>query len=159
MITKLPVTKYFYFSKTNSIQQVVGNYSNDYDVQCQLDACKTYPVITDSERGEMICGGCGVLLVQNMADSSHENTGYIPEGFAKSARTGPATSLTIFDMGLSTVMGMDKDSTGKALPGKTKYEFKRLRMWDQRSKSKKDCQVKQGVYFTVWNEDKIRNSK
>ncbi len=120
---------------------MVGNYSNDYDVQCQLDACKTYPVITDSERGEMICGGCGVLLVQNMADSSHENTGYTLEGFAKSARTGPATSLTIFDMGLSTVMGMDKDSTGKALPGKTKYEFKRLRMWDQRSKSKKTARL------------------
>ena len=120
---------------------MVGNYSNDYDVQCQLDACKTYPVITDSERGEMICGRCGVLLVQNMADSSHENTGYTPEGFAKSARTGPATSLTIFDMGLSTVMGMDKDSTGKALPGKTKYEFKRLRMWDLRSKSKKTARL------------------
>jgi len=29
---------------------VVVNYSSDYDVKCQLDTCKTYPVITDSER-------------------------------------------------------------------------------------------------------------
>ena len=105
---------------------MVGNYSNDYDVQCQLDACKTYPVITDSERGEMICGGCGVLLVQNMANSSHENTGYTPEGFAKSARTGPATSLTMHDRGLSTVIGTNKDFSGNALSSKTKYEFSRL---------------------------------
>jgi len=119
---------------------VVGNYSNDYDVECQLDACKTYPVITDSERGEIICGGCGILLVHNMANS-YESTGYTLEGFAKLARTGPATSLTIFDKGLSTMMGTDKDSTGKALPGKTKYEYKRLRMWDQRSKSKNTARL------------------
>jgi transcription initiation factor TFIIIB Brf1 subunit/transcription initiation factor TFIIB len=47
---------------------VLGNYSNDYDVKCQLDTCKTYPAITDSERGEIFCGGCGLVLVDNMSD-------------------------------------------------------------------------------------------
>ncbi len=55
----------------------------------------------------------------------------------KNARTGPGTSLTMFDKGLSTVIGSDKDSTGKSLSSKTKYEFNRLRTWDQRSKSRK----------------------
>jgi len=55
---------------------VVENYSNDYDVKCQLDTCKTYPAITDSERGEIVCGGCGLILLQNMADASYENNGY-----------------------------------------------------------------------------------
>jgi transcription initiation factor TFIIB len=116
---------------------VVANYSNDYDVKCELDTCKTYPAISDSERGEIVCGGCGLILLQNMADSSHESNGYTQEEFMKLARTGPATSLTMFDKGLSTVIGTNKDSTGKALSGKTKYEFKRLRLWDQRSKSRK----------------------
>ena len=115
---------------------MIENYSNDYDVKCQLDTCKTYPAITDSERGEIVCGGCGLILVQNMTDASYENKGYSQEEFMKLARTGPATSLTMYDKGLSTVIGTNKDSTGKTLSSKTKYEFNRLRTWDQRSKSR-----------------------
>jgi len=115
---------------------VVVNYSSDYDVKCQLDTCKTYPVITDSERGEIVCGGCGLILVQNIADTSYENSSYTLEGFMKLTRTGPATSLTMYDKGLSTVIGANKDFSGNALSSKTKYEFNRLRTWDQRSKSR-----------------------
>jgi transcription initiation factor TFIIB len=120
---------------------VLGNYSNDYDIKCQLDTCKTYPAITDSERGEIFCGGCGLVLVDNMSDISHENNGYSSEDFMKMARTGPATSLTMNDRGLSTVIGTNKDSTGKAISGKTKYEFNRLRTWDQRSKSRQTASL------------------
>jgi len=120
---------------------VVENYSNDYDVKCQLDTCKTYPAITDSERGEIVCGGCGLILLQNMADASYENNGYTSEDFMKMSRTGPASSLTMNDRGLSTVIGNNKDSTGKALSSKTKYEFNRLRTWDQRSKSRKTASL------------------
>ncbi|MDH3780650.1 MAG: transcription initiation factor TFIIIB [Nitrosopumilus sp.] len=120
---------------------MVENYSNDYDVECQLDTCKTYPAITDSERGEIFCGGCGLVLVDNMSDISHENNGYSSEDFMKMARTGPATSLTMNDRGLSTVIGTNKDSTGKAISGKTKYEFNRLRTWDQRSKSRQTASL------------------
>jgi transcription initiation factor TFIIB len=116
---------------------VIENYSNDYDVKCQLDTCETYPAITDSERGEIVCGGCGLILLQNMSDISHENNGYSQESFMKLARTGPATSLTMNDRGLSTVIGTNRDSTGKPISSKTKYEFNRLRTWDQRSKSRK----------------------
>ncbi|QLH03892.1 transcription initiation factor TFIIIB [Nitrosopumilus oxyclinae] len=120
---------------------MVENYSNDYDVKCQLDTCKTYPAITDSERGEIVCGGCGLILLQNMADASYENSGYSSENFMKLSRTGPATSLTMNDRGLSTVIGSNKDSTGKTLSSKTKYEFNRLRTWDQRSKSRKTASL------------------
>ena len=120
---------------------MVENYSNDYDVKCQLDTCKTYPAITDSERGEIVCGGCGLILLQNMADASYENNGYSSENFMKLSRTGPATSLTMNDRGLSTVIGTNRDSTGKSLPSKTKYEFNRLRTWDQRSKSRKTASL------------------
>ena len=115
---------------------MVAYYSSDYDVKCQLDTCKTYPVITDSERGEVFCGGCGLVLVQNLDDTSHDTRSYSSEEFMKNARTGPGTSLTMFDKGLSTVIGSDKDSSGNRLSSKTKFEFNRLRTWDQRSKSR-----------------------
>ena len=138
---------------------MVENYSNDYDVECQLDTCKTYPAITDSERGEIFCGGCGLVLVDNMSDISHENNGYSSEDFMKMARTGPATSLTMNDRGLSTVIGTNKDSTGKSISGKTKYEFNRLRTWDQRSKSRQTASLSKAFHKASWNEDKTRNPK
>jgi len=115
---------------------VEAYYSSGYDVKCQLDTCKTYPVVTDSDRGEVFCGGCGLVLVQNLDDTSHENRSYSSEDFMKNARTGPATSLTMFDRGLSTVIGTNKDFSGNSLSSKTKFEFNRLRTWDQRSKSR-----------------------
>ena len=120
---------------------MIEDISNSHDVKCQLDACKAYPTITDSERGEIVCGGCGLILLQNMTDASYGNGGYSQEDFMKLSRTGPATSLTMNDRGLSTVIGANKDSTGKALPSKTKYEFNRLRTWDQRSKSRKTASL------------------
>jgi transcription initiation factor TFIIB len=133
---------------------VVVNYSSDYDVRCHLDACKTYPTVTDSNRGEMFCGGCGLVLLQNMPDTSHENNGYTQEDFMKLARTGPASSLTMHDKGLSTVMSANKDSSGNALSSKTKFEFKRLRMWDQRSKSRNTATLSKA--FTLLNAMKTK---
>ncbi len=133
---------------------MLGNYYSDYDAKCELDTCKTYPAITDSERGEIVCGGCGLVLVQNMSDASYENNGFTQESFMKLARTGPATSLTMHDRGLSTVIGTNNDSTGKALSGKTKYEFNRLRMWDQRSKSKNLATLSKA--FTLMNTIKTK---
>ena len=133
---------------------MLEEYSNNYDVECQLDTCKTYPAITDSERGEIVCGGCGIILVQSMSDVSYENHGHTPESFMKQSRTGPATSLTMFDQGLSTVIGTNRDSTGKALPHKTKYEFNRLRTWDQRSKSKNTVTLSKA--FTLLNGMKTK---
>ncbi len=133
---------------------MLENYSNEYDVKCQLDTCKTYPIITDSERGEMFCGGCGLVLVQNIADTSHESNGYSQEDFMKLTRTGPATSLTMHDKGLSTVIGVNKDFSGNALSSKTKYEFNRLRIWDQRSKSQSTAALSKA--FTLLNGMKTK---
>ena len=115
---------------------MVKNYPSQYDVKCELDTCKTYPVITDSERGEIFCGGCGLVLLQKLEDSTHESHGYTQEEFMTQTRTGPATSLTMNDKGLSTVIGKDVDSTGHAISNRTKQTFSRLRIWDQRSKSR-----------------------
>ena len=92
--------------------------------------------------------------MQNLSDSSHENNGYTQKDFMKLARTGPATSLTMNDSGLSTVIGTNKDSTGKAVSSKTKYEFNRLRTWDQRSKSRNTATLSKA--FTLMNGIKTK---
>ena len=133
---------------------VVENYFVDYDVKCKLDACKTYPTVTDYDRGELVCGGCGLILLQNMTDVSYESNGHSQEDFMRLKRTGPATTLTMFDKGLSTVIGSDKDSSGTKLSRKTRFEFNRLRTWDQRSKSRKTVNLSKA--FTLLHAMKTK---
>jgi len=133
---------------------VVQNYFNKFDVKCKLDACKTYPIITDSESGEVLCGGCGLVLVQNMADFSHESHGYTQEEFLTQSRTGPPTSLTMHDKGLSTIIGNNVDSSGHKLSSRTKFDFVRLRVWDNRSKSKNTAALSKA--FTLLNGMKTK---
>jgi transcription initiation factor TFIIB len=106
------------------------------------------------ERGEMFCGGCGLVLVQNLPDMSYESQGYTQEEFMSQARTGPATSLTMHDKGLSTVIGNDVDSSGHALSSKTKLVFGRLRQWDKRSKSRTTSALSRA--FTLLNGMKTK---
>jgi len=133
---------------------VVQNYSSEYDVKCRLDACKTYPAVTDSERGEVLCGGCGLILVQNMVDQSQDSRGYTQEEFMTQTRTGPPLSLTMNDRGLSTVIGNNVDSTGKSLSSKNKLTFVRLRLWDKRSRSRSTYSLSKA--FTQLNAMKTK---
>ena len=133
---------------------MVQYYSSEYDVKCKIDKCKTFPVITDLERGEVLCGGCGLVLLQNIPDLSYENHGYTQEEFMTQTRTGPATSLTMHDQGLSTVIGSDIDSSGNRLSSKTKLTFSRLREWDKRSKSRTTSSLSKA--FTILNAMKTK---
>jgi len=133
---------------------VIQNFPRVIDVKCELDTCKTYPIVTDSERGEVYCGGCGLVLLQNMEERSHESNGYTQEEFMTQTRTGPAMSLTMHDKGLSTVIGKNVDSTGRAISNATKFAFNRLRTWDQRSKSRSTASLSKA--FTQLNAMKTK---
>ncbi|MFB3096875.1 MAG: transcription initiation factor IIB family protein [Nitrosopumilaceae archaeon] len=115
---------------------MVKKFFKDNNVKCDEDSCNSQPTITDTERGEMFCGGCGLVLTEKIEDENPEHTSYTREEYLTQTRTGPATSLTMHDRGLSTVIGQNKDSSGHALSGRAKAAFYRLRTWDQRTKSR-----------------------
>lgn len=109
-------------------------------------SCPASAAITDPVRGEIICGGCGLVLVQRLEeahgwDGSDIGGGGASQGaaaaYALGGAPGPAGSLTMHDRGLSTVMGRDVDSGGRPLPAAARRSIDRLRVWDQRSRSKR----------------------
>ena len=106
------------------------------DANCKLDTCGIYPKVTDVERGEILCSGCGQVLLQKIETSSSESHAYTQEEFLTQTRTGAPISLSMHDKGLSTIIGKNVDSYGKPLTWNNKSIFKRLRTWDSRSKSK-----------------------
>jgi transcription initiation factor TFIIB len=75
------------------------------------------------------------VLAEKTPVYGHESQFTSEEYFEKS-RSGGKSSLTINDMGLSTVIGKaNKDASGNSISGGMKQTLDRLRIWDDRSKS------------------------
>src|SRR5229473_6873435 len=82
------------------------------------------PLITDSIRGEIFCGSCGLVLVDKVEDSGPEQYSFTLEQYNQRSRTGIGSALSIDDKGLSTVIGsQDKDAAGNSISSSTKYTF------------------------------------
>lgn len=97
--------------------------------------CLYKKIVTDDATGELFCSKCGFVLNDRPADTRAEWRSFSNEEQSR-ARTGSGTTLTMHDMGLSTVISTsNKDSTGKPLAASVKSSIDRLRTWDNRTQT------------------------
>lgn len=99
---------------------------------CKLKNCVMTKLITDNENGETVCISCGSVQEEKLYNHNEVHTHSFEE-FMDQTRTGPKNSLTMYDKGMNSVIG-DRDSNGKSLTAFNKSNFRRLRLWDNRSK-------------------------
>jgi len=104
--------------------------------KCQLDNCIEKNLITDTNNGEIFCADCGTIIKEKMHTVNDANT-YNLEDFMNKSQFGGKQSLAMYDKGLNSMIGKNKDATGKSLSSATKSQFRRLRIWDSRSKTRK----------------------
>ena len=105
--------------------------------QCKETKCKKGPVITDNFSGEEICSVCGLVLMEKIESSGPEYTAHDMSEFVTKTRSCAGQSLAMSDMGLPTMIdSTNRDATGNSLSSYMKNTFGRLRIWDNRSKSK-----------------------
>jgi transcription initiation factor TFIIB len=91
--------------------------------------------VLDENSGELVCNMCGIVSSENRESNGREWRSFVNDGVDKS-RVGAGTSITIHDMGLSTIIGTaNKDATGKPLSSSMKKSIDRLRTWDSRSQA------------------------
>jgi transcription initiation factor TFIIB len=96
----------------------------------EILSCNESIVITDFETGEMFCQSCGKILQEKITDERKERGSFTQDEHAP-------TSLTMHDMGLSTIIGKSNhDFVGKPLGYEMKQSMKRMRLWDSRSQTK-----------------------
>lgn len=89
---------------------------------------------TDPYAGEQLCGSCGFVYAEKMEESGPEWR--IRSDETDRSRVGAGTSLTMHDMGLSTIIGnTDKDASGNRLKSSMKSMVKQLRLWDSRTQA------------------------
>ena len=78
-------------------------------------ACNKTSLVVDHTSGELLCSVCGIVISENRESVDPEWRSFANDGADKS-RVGSGTSITIHDMGLSTMIGAaNKDATGKPL--------------------------------------------
>jgi len=96
----------------------------------EILSCSESIIITDSETGEMICQSCGRILQEKITDTKKESVLFTQDQHM-------STSLTMHDMGLSTIIGKSNhDFVGKPLGYEMKQSMKRIRLWDSQSQTK-----------------------
>jgi transcription initiation factor TFIIB len=92
-------------------------------------------IITDPESGEIICNGCGMIVLDRIQNINQpEWRAFSNEERNDRSHTGIPTSLAIHDMGLATIIGRsDRDASGRKIDAETHTTMQRLRTWDSRA--------------------------
>jgi len=95
--------------------------------------CGSEHLVRDYERGELVCGDCGIVISDQIIDQGPEWRAFDSAQNEQRARTGAPMTMMIHDKGLSTEIGWkNKDSYGKSIPTRNRAQMYRLRKWQRR---------------------------
>jgi len=95
-------------------------------------ACNS-SVVDDTENGERICSGCGIVMEEHMEDHGPEAKSNSLEDKMKLARATGQTSYSQHDLGITTEISIGStDFSGKKINAETASQMHRLGKWHQR---------------------------
>ena len=121
--------------------------------------CGNPNLIEDRDRGEIVCGACGLVIHENVMDEGPEWRAFTQEEKRQRNRVGTPISLSVHDKGLSTVIDrVNRDAFGRQLPTSTRLQMLRLRKWQIRARvhSSVDRNLAQAMAELDRLSDKIR---
>ncbi|MFW6110828.1 MAG: transcription initiation factor IIB [Thermoproteota archaeon] len=92
--------------------------------------CGRSNLIQGYDTGEIICGGCGLVVRDQLMDKGPEWRAFTKQETMERSRVGLPISYSLFDKGLSTSIGdVNRDAHGRRLPLRTRVQMWRLRKW------------------------------
>jgi len=91
----------------------------------------------DPTRGEIICAKCGLVLEEEMIDTSPEWRAFDEEQMSRRTRAGAPLTFTKHDKGLTTEIGRGRGELFKVAPSK-RAQYYRLTKWQKRLVESKD---------------------
>ena len=99
--------------------------------------CASERLITDSERGEVVCDDCGLVVDEDAIDRGPEWRAFDSAERDRKARVGAPTTNLMHDKGLSTNIGwQNKDAYGRTLSANQRQTMHRLRTWNERFRTR-----------------------
>lgn len=103
-------------------------------VHSRCPGCGSREVIRDQEKGEEVCGQCGIVISEDFVDPGPEWRAFNEAERNARTRIGAGASYTKYDKGLYTSFGVDRDAHGNRLDLKTRNRMSKLKRYDNRSK-------------------------
>ena len=95
-------------------------------------ACNS-SLVDDTENGEIICSGCGIVMVEHMEDHGPETKSSSLEDKMKLARATGQTSYSQHDLGITTEISIGtKDFSGKKISAEMANQMHRIGKWQPR---------------------------
>ena len=95
-------------------------------------ACNS-SVVDDTENGERICSGCGIVMEERVEDHGPEAKSSSLEDKMKLARATGQTTYAQHDLGIATEISIGStDFSGKKINAETANQMHRLGKWQQR---------------------------
>jgi len=88
-------------------------------------------------RGEIVCAKCGLVLEEEMIDTSPEWRAFDEEQMSRRTRAGAPLTFTKHDKGLTTEIGRGRGELFKVTPVK-RAQYYRLTKWQKRLVESKD---------------------
>jgi len=89
--------------------------------------------IDDTDNGEIICSGCGIVMAEHMEDHGPEAKSNSLEDKMKLARATGQTSYSQHDLGITTEISVGtKDFSGKKINAEMASQMHRLGKWQTR---------------------------
>jgi transcription initiation factor TFIIB len=105
-------------------------------------------LVSDSERGEVVCADCGLVVEENEIDHGPEWRAFDSRERDEKSRVGAPTTTMMHDKGLSTNIGwQNKDAYGNSLSASQRKKIQRLRTWNERFRTRdsKERNLKQAL--------------
>jgi transcription initiation factor TFIIB len=97
-------------------------------------SCESNDIISDAERGELVCNNCGLVIEENATYSGPEWRAFDADQRNSRARTGAPIRYTKPNKGLVTEIDLyNKDIRGVRIPSKRQAQLYRMRKWHKRA--------------------------
>lgn len=97
-------------------------------------SCGSADLIYDSEKGELVCNNCGLVIEENVTDTGPEWRAFDADQRNSRARTGAPIKYMKPNKGLVTEIDMyNRDIRGARLPSKRQAQLYRMRKWHKRA--------------------------
>lgn len=105
---------------------------NTLEIEQNCPECRS-TLVDDSQNGERICSGCGIVVLEQMADYGPEAKGSELEDKMKLARATGQTTFSQHDLGIATEISIGaKDFSGKRINSQVASQMNNLRQWQKR---------------------------
>jgi transcription initiation factor TFIIB len=99
--------------------------------------CGSDDLVTSSDRGELVCDGCGLVVDEGTIDPGPEWRAFDHQERQEKSRVGAPTTQTMHDKGLTTTIDWkDQDAYGRSISSEKRSQMHRLRKWQERIRTK-----------------------